>query len=204
MIRINLLPKEERVTVRRFALPKAASLAPVAALVAVVALVGVTAALERAKVAALQNDVSEIRAEVLAIQPQVDRVKKFTAQREELERRLDVIRQLDEGRFLCVRTMDDLSRETPQYLWLTRVAQQGPAKVVVDGVTFSNLIVADFMMRLERSSMFAGVDLVSTERGEIDGRDVVQFEITALLTPDEAPSDFSAEAILDELLEEAN
>lgn len=204
MIRINLLPKEERVVARRIALPKAASLAPLGALVAVVVLVGVTAALERTKVAALRHDVSEIRDEVRAIQPQVDRVKRLTAQREELERRLEVIRQLDEGRCLGVRTMDDLSRETPQYLWLTRLTQQGPGKVAVDGVTFSNLIVADFMMRLERSPMFAGVDLISTERGEIDGRDVVKFAVTALLTPDEAPSDFSAEAILDEMLEEAN
>ena len=100
MIRINLLPKEERATTRKFALPKAASLAPLAAPVAVVVLVGVTAALERTKVAALRSDVSEIRDEVRAIQPQVDRVKKLTAQREELERRLDVIRQLDENRFL--------------------------------------------------------------------------------------------------------
>ncbi len=204
MIRINLLPKEERATTRKFALPKAASLAPLAALVAVVVLVGVTAALERTKVAALRSDVSEIRDEVRAIQPQVDRVKKLTAQREELERRLNVIRQLDEGRCLGVRTMDDLSRETPQYLWLTKLTQQGPANVSVEGVTFSNLIVADFMMRLERSPMFAGVDLISTQRGEIDGRQVVQFAVTAQLTPDEAPSDFSAEAILDEMLEEAN
>ena len=70
-------------------------------------LVGVTAALERTKLAALRSDVSEMRDEVRAIQPQVDRVKRLTAQREELERRLDVIRQLDEGRFLSVRVMDD-------------------------------------------------------------------------------------------------
>jgi type IV pilus assembly protein PilN len=195
MIRINLLPKEERVSTRTIAFPKAASLAPLAALVAVAAIVGVTAALEHAKVAALRSDVADLREEVRAIQPQVDRVKKLTAQREELERRLDVIRQLDEGRFLSVRVMDDMSREVPRYMWLTNVNQQGTAKVTVNGITFSNLIVADYMKRLERSPMFAGVDLSGTERGEIDGRKVVKFAISAALTPDELPSDFSAEAI---------
>ncbi len=196
MIRINLLPKEERVTARRISLPKAASLVPLAALVAVVGAVGATAALEHAKVGTLRQDVADLREEVRAIQPQVDRVKKLTAQREELERRLDVIRQLDEGRFLSVRVMDDMSRQMPSYLWLTNMTQQGTGKVIMTGVTFSNLIVADYMKRLDRSPMFAHVDLGEAKRGEIDGRDVVEFSVSADLTPGEQPDDFSADASL--------
>ncbi len=202
MIRINLLPKEERVTSRRIVLPRAASLAPLAALIAVVAVVGVAATLERSKVAALNSDVAELQDEVRAIQPQVDRVKKLTAQREELERRLDVIRQLDDGRFLSVRVMDDLSSQVPRYLWLTSLKQQGPGKISVEGVTFSNLIVADFMMRMERSPLFAGVDLITTQRGEIDDRDVVEFTVTANLTPEENPSELSADASIPPMPEE--
>ncbi len=201
MIRINLLPKEERVSTRRVTLPKLGTMAPIAVLVAVVAIVGATAALEQAKVSALKSDVSELRDEVRAIQPQVDRVKRLTAQREELERRLDVIRQLDEGRFLSVRVMDDASRQVPRYLWLTAMTQGG-SRVSVTGVTFSNLIVADFMMRMERSPLFADVDLNTTYRGEIDDRDVVEFSVSARITPEEVPSDFTAEALPGEILEE--
>ena len=82
--------------------------------------------------------------------------------------------------------------------------QQGPGRVSLTGVTFSNLIVADFMMRMERSPMFADVDLTTTYRGEIDERNVVEFSITARVTPEEVPSDFTAEALWDELLEEVN
>lgn len=202
MIRINLLPKEERVSTRRIAVPKLGTMAPVAVLAAVVAIVGATAALEQAKVSTLDRDVTELREEVRAIQPQVDRVKRLTAQREELERRLDVIRQLDEGRFLSVRVMDDASRQVPSYLWITALTQQGASRISLTGVTFSNLIVADFMMRLERSPMFADVDLTTTYRGEIDEREVVEFSVTAQITPEEVPSDYTAEAVWDELLEE--
>ena len=183
-------------------MPNFGAMVPVAVLAAVIAVVGITAVLERAKLHALRGDVEEIREEVRAIQPQVDRVKRLTAQREELERRLDIIRDLDEGRFLSVRVMDNMSREVPQYLWLNGVTQQGQASVSITGVTFSNLIVADFMMRLERSPMFSGVDLVTTERGTIGEREVMEFSVTANLTPHEKPGDLSAEAYLDQLLNE--
>jgi Tfp pilus assembly protein PilN len=136
------------------------------------------------------------------IQPQVDRVRKLTAQREDLERRLDIIRNLDQGRFLSVRLMDNVSREVSRYLWLTSMQQQGLGGVSINGITFSNLIVADFMMRLERSEMFANIDLTQTNRGQIENRDVMEFMITAELTPNEAPTDFSAEAFIEEFLED--
>lgn len=202
MIRINLLPREERIAAPKLTLPDFNSMVPLAVLGGVLAIVAVTAVLERAKIAALSHDVTELREEVRAIQPQVDRVRRLTAQREDLERRLDVIRQLDQGRFLSVRIMDNVSREVPRYLWLTNMEQQGLGGVSMKGITFSNLIVADFMMRLERSEMFAEVDLTQTNKGKVEERDVMEFSITAALTPDEAPSDFSAEAFIEDLLEE--
>jgi len=198
MIRINLLPREERVTKRQKNFPKLGNLAPFAALPVVLGLIGVSAGLERAKLATLRSDVAEVRDEVRAIQPQVDRVNRLTAKREELERRLDVIKQLDEDRFLAVRIMDDMSRQMPKYLWLEDMNQAGPNRLTVNGVTFSNLIVADLMMRMERSSMFAGVDLTQTERGQIDGRDVIRFSITSDITPNGTAEDFTADAVWEE------
>jgi Tfp pilus assembly protein PilN len=200
MIRINLLPREERVSAPRLTLPKiGGSLLPMGILGGAVVLIALSAVLERAKVATLRQDVAQVQEEVRAIQPQVDRVKKLTSQREELERRLEIIRQLDEGRFVSVRMMDNMSREISKYLWLTSVKQEDSGIVTVKGMTFSNLIVADFMMSLEKNPMFANVDLIQTNRGLIDGRDVTEFAVTAQLTPDEVPTDFTAEAILDDL-----
>jgi Tfp pilus assembly protein PilN len=205
MIRINLLPKEERARrAPKLTLPKMGSMVPLIGIGAVLGLVTVIAVLEHAKVAALNKDVVELRDEVRAIQPQVDRVRKLTTQREDLERRLDIIRQLDQGRFLCVRMMDDVSRNTPNYMWLTDIRQGAPTSVSITGITFSNLIVADFMTRLDRSNMFANIGLTQTNRGEIEERDVMEFAITADLTPDELPADFKAEALIQDLLEEDN
>ena len=183
-------------------MPKMGSMVPVIALGAVLGLVSLVGILERAKVSALNRDVKELRGEVRAIQPQVDRVKKLTAQRQDLERRLDVIRELDQGRFLSVRVMDSMSREIPRYLWVTELRQQGLSSISVKGMTFSNLIVADLMIRMEKSAMFSNINLVQTGKGEIEEREVMEFQITANLTPNVVPTDFTADAFLDELLSE--
>lgn len=202
MIRINLLPREERASAPTIRLPQLGAMAPLGILGAALLIVAGTAVAERAKVHALKNDVAEIQEEVRAIQPQVDRVKRLTAQREELEERLGIIQQLDQGRFLSVRVMDDMARQVPRYMWLTSLKQQGPTSVVLGGVTFSNLIVAEFMMRLEKSPLFADIGLVETKKGQIDERDVMEFTVTATLTPDEVPTDLTADALLEGLLEE--
>jgi len=200
MIRINLLPREERVSAPKITMPKiGGSLLPMGVLGGAVALIALTAILERAKVAALRSDVAEIQEEVRAIQPQVDRVKRLTTERQDLERRLDIIRQLDQGRFISVRVMDNLSREVPKYLWLTEVKQDDTGTITVKGMTFSNLIVADLMMTMEKNPMFANVDLVQTNKGKISERDVTEFQITAQLTPEEVPTDFTAEAALEQM-----
>ena len=203
MIRVNLLPKEERISAPRLSLPNFNSMVPVAIVGGLVLVIGITAVLERAKVSALNRDVVDLREEVRSIQPQVDRVRRLTAQREDLERRLDIIRSLDQGRFLSVRVLDNISREVPRYCWLTSVQQMGLGGVTITGITFSNLIVADFMMRLERSEMFANIDLSQTNKGQIDSREVMEFSITAQLTPNDAPNGFSAEVLFEEPVEEA-
>lgn len=194
MIRVNLLPREEQARSTSSPGPNLGALAPFAIIPLVLGIIAVSAFLERTKLTALRQDVAEVREEVRAIQPQVDRVNRLTAKREELERRLDVIRQLDEGRFMSVRLMDDLGRHIPRYLWLTNMTQAGPGQVTVSGVTFSNLIVADMMMRLERSSMFGPVDLTQTERGEIGGREVIKFSVVTSMIDGESATDFTADA----------
>ena len=52
-------------------------------------------------------------------------------------------------------------------------------------MTFSNLIIADLMIRLDRSPLFSNVALAIASRGIIEERDVVQFKLTMIVTPAE-------------------
>ncbi len=183
MIRINLLPREERVERKRLALPRVGAVAPWLLLGLFFGAIVVLTAMERTRISGLKRDIARAEEEARLLKPQIDKVNALTQKREELNTRLQVIQDLDKGRFHSVRIMDELAQDLPQYLWVTSLRDQGGAKVSLDGVTFSNLVVADLMMRLERSPLFQNVDLVVTEKGSIETRQVTKFTVTADITP---------------------
>jgi Tfp pilus assembly protein PilN len=68
-------------------------------------------------------------------------------------------------------------------MWLASLVPSGGDQFSIDGVTFSNLIIADLMIRLDRSPLFSNVALASATHGIIDEHDVVQFKLTMNVTP---------------------
>jgi type IV pilus assembly protein PilN len=182
MIRINLLPREERQVRRSVALPKIGAVMPVLVLLLVAALFTAFSVIQTLQVGRLKADIARAAEESEKLRPQIQTIQELTAKREELERRLNVITTLDKNRLWRVKLIDELSRCTPEHLWLTAYEEAAPDKISIDGVTFSNLLVADLMSRLEASPLYTDVDLLVAERGTIDQRDVVKFKVTARMT----------------------
>ena len=79
--------------------------------------------------------------------------------------RLGIISKLEKGRTQSVRLMDELARCVPDHLWLTLGPAGSGEQLNLEGVTHSNLVVSDFMSRLERSTLFATVELGVAEKG---------------------------------------
>jgi type IV pilus assembly protein PilN len=183
MIRINLLPREERQVRRKFAFPKVGAIMPVLVLLLVAALFTAVSVVQAMQVSRLKADIARAEREAEKLRPQLQMIQELTLKREELTRRLNVITELDKTRLWRVRLVDELSKCVPEHLWLTSYEETGnPNQVQVEGVTFSNLLVADFMSRLEASPLYGGVDLIVAEKGTIDQRNVVKFKITASMT----------------------
>jgi type IV pilus assembly protein PilN len=187
MIRINLLPREGKTQRRQSASFNAGDMVlPVVILtIAGVVLAG-TFASQRSRVSTLMRSISEIDAQSRALAPQIARVQRLAQERAELDLRLGIINKLEQGRTQSVRLMDELARCVPDHLWLTGATQDATSSLSVEGVTFSNLVVSDFMSRLERSPMFSNVEVEFTDRAQQGGHDVVKFKLTCQLTPDES------------------
>ena len=185
MIRINLLPREEKVRQKTPVTFKADELVIPAAILAAVAMVILgTSMAQSSKIGSLGKSIAEVDAQSRAIAPQIERVNRLAQERAELDLRLGVISKLEMGRTQSVRLMDELARCVPDHLWLTSAQQDAGSALSVEGVTFSNLVVSDFMSRLERSPMFAGVELAIAERGAVTDKSVVKFRITCQITTD--------------------
>lgn len=182
MIRINLLPREERQTKRSFTMPNMGAIVPILALVGVAALFGAFTVIQTLQVGRLKTDIARARADAEKLRPQIQTIQELTQKREELQRRLGVISTLDKNRLWRVKLIDELSRCVPDHLWLASYEEVGTDQVKIEGVTFSNLLVADFMSRLEASPLYGEVDLVVAEKGTIEQRNVVKFTVTAKMT----------------------
>jgi Tfp pilus assembly protein PilN len=186
MIRINLLPKEEKAQ-RRVAVNFQVGdlVLPVAIVAAAGLIILGTVMSQSARVGSLNNSIAEIDAQSRALAPQIEKVKRLAQERAELDLRLGIISKLEKGRTQSVRLMDELARCVPDHLWMTQAQQEASGQLNLEGVTYSNLVVSDFMSRLERSALFADVELAVAERSQVNQKDVVKFRITCQVTPDE-------------------
>lgn len=183
MIRINLLPRDERQVKRTFTLPKVGTVMPLLVLILVAALFAAFSVVQAMQVSRLQADIAKAEQEAEKLRPAIQTINELTQKRQELERRLGVITGLDKQRLTRVKLVDEVSKCIPEHLWMTQFEEiPGSNRVQVEGVTFSNLLVADFMSRLEESPLYGDVDLVVAEKGTIDQRNVVKFKVTASMT----------------------
>ena len=186
MIRVNLLPADERVpdptiTVQ---VPRAKIWVTVIAALAILAPMAGVHLMQRVKIAAIRADIQAAEVEHRRLKPQIDRIEQLMSQREQLNQRLAVIQSLTRERFFSVSLMDELAALVPNYLWFMKVDEVHRGKVEIVGRTFSNLMVAELMRRMEESEMFDDVGIVLSERvtdrkAGPDGPPVLEFTISA-------------------------
>jgi type IV pilus assembly protein PilN len=193
MIEINLLPHREA--------RRAADLRQTAGVLVLglVMVAGGIALVDRGieqDLAGAEATVRQLEADIARYKPEQEQVEVFKAKRTELEDKLDVIRGLDRARSGPVRIMDELSRSTPDRLWLTSLATEG-VQITVEGDSLDTGVVADFLRALNASPYFTDVDLERTSSGsQMEGVKLVHFIITAALADPDA--DEGAEASPDE------
>ena len=184
MIRINLLPSEERRAKRKISLPNISGGAVLWVSLGTCLYVGAVAGiyvLQDRKIKDYETKIVVLKEESARLAPQLAKIRKLQAEREEVNKRLAIIGALDKDRYLHVRMMNDLAVNVPDNCWLTELNETGGTKMTLEGITFSNFIIADFMSGLGGSGRFGDVALAKAEEGDIDGVRVVKFAISASL-----------------------
>jgi Tfp pilus assembly protein PilN len=179
MIRINLLPRDEQPVQRSIALPKVGAFAPLALVLVTAMTIGAAHVYHGQQISALQQTIAQEEEESRRLAPEIAKIKRLNQQRQDLNDRLDVITRLDTDRYFRVHLLDELNRSLPGYTWLTRFEDTGGDSYAIEGVTFSNFLVSDFLQNVADSPYFAGIDLVVTEKGTISEVQVVKFKARA-------------------------
>jgi len=138
--------------------------------------------LQTRKINDLSMKVAEAKEESMRLAPQLERIRKLTKEREEVNRRLGVIADLDKDRYFRVQLLNDISVKLPSNCWLTNVKEESPISVSIEGVTFSNYIIADLMNNLQKSDRFNEVSLLVAQEGKILDHNVIQFTLQSRVT----------------------
>ncbi len=130
---------------------------------------------ERGLLAAAQD-------EVRRLQPVVDKLDEIEWQKTYLEKKVALIRDLRTQQGLAVSILDAVSRDIPDWVWLTELTLN-KAGVLIKGRALTMVLVSDFVHELESRSPFAAVGIVNTQQRS-EGRSVyIEFTLNATLPP---------------------
>ena len=116
-------------------------------------------------------------------------IKGLKEKKEMAQTRLTLLQNLEKDRHGPVRLMEILSTLLPiDQLWLISLRENGP-EIRLEGISFSNETLAEFMKRLESSSLIKQVDLIQSTQSLYKDLKVKQFTLTAWTGPPAPPQE---------------
>ena len=174
MIRINLLPVREKK--KKESTRKMFSILFLCLGLAALVLVFFHISLS-SEIKQVQDRITENSNEIKRLQIDTKDVDKFKAEKEDLQRRLNIIYTLQRAKTGPVRVLDDLVEALPGKLWLTSLREKN-GKMEVKGIAFDNQDIAKFMTNLEKSGVIKNVELVISQQLERKELKLKEFTLT--------------------------
>ncbi len=179
MIKINLLPREERRRKVQVKVPQAGIV------VVAILMVGGMGLYWRW----VKRDAERLRAGIVATQTEIAQnqqivrlVEQYTRDKKLLEERLTLIQRLVNAQSAPVRLLDGISQALPDDVWLAGVSKLS-RRLVVQGYASSHFSVADLMIALGRlKPIINSVELIFSELQMFENKPVERFEILATLS----------------------
>ena len=146
----------------------------------------------RAQIFATGASLNAVNQELSRLKPALDRLDQIQQARANLRPKLMVLDKAQSDTRRWYRVLVSLKRTVPTHAWLTSLNVEGgrdeAQTVRLDGVTESQSMVGETMLRLNATKLYQAVDLSYTQSGKTGDRDTVQFEVAAHLPPAENPN----------------
>ncbi len=189
MIKINLAPTTKKRRAPKARVPRAPrpgiKIPPIQT--ALVYIVGVVIVVLIVVILLISQNIQmrNYNSNIAQLNSKLDELKVYKAAVDSLENRerelatlIAPIRQLNKNRFFIAHILDEVSSRIPDFTWLT-VVNTDSSLMDIKGVAASNLLVAEFMNRLEESPYIHNVDLTVLEKKVIEKQEMMEFTLTA-------------------------
>ncbi len=146
--------------------------------VIVVIIIGVTLLLQLNQKSGLNKEITHLNSRLEELKVYKATVDSLEKRERELDALIKPIKELNKNRFFIAHVLDEVAARIPEFTWLKSL-NISSSSMQVKGVTASNLLVADFMNRLEESDYIHNVDLTVLEKKAVKNQEMMEFTLTA-------------------------
>ena len=133
----------------------------------------------------LREQIQDVEQTLKELEKKVGEVERYKEAKRELETKLQIIEQLQKGKLLVVQLLDGIGETIPEKMWLDELGLKG-VKFSIKGYAVDNETIAAFMKELQRMKAFQNVELLWTEKKEVEGIGMKHFSMEAILAPTQA------------------
>jgi Tfp pilus assembly protein PilN len=100
-----------------------------------------------------------------------------------ISQKLQVIQDIDAGRYIWPHILDEVSRALPPYIWINTMSEAstagGQPRITIDGRAGNYFALGRYIEDLEASPFLRGVRLMSSSQIVVEGRTVLGFAVQA-------------------------
>ncbi len=124
----------------------------------------------------LQQEMTNTKLEIQKLTVEAGEIEKFKKQKQELQRKLDIIKDLNAKKSGPVEILDQLSLLMPEKAWINSMTNTGN-NLTLDGMAVDNPTIAIFMKSLQASPYFQGVELILTQQDGMNHKFSIKCQI---------------------------
>lgn len=134
----------------------------------------------QAKLASKNSVLQSLTEKNLKAQGAVEEIKKFKEDQARLQKQIDTLEGLQKERLREVKILDNLQKDIPEKLWLSRLEFQD-AKLMITGLTTNDTELTSFMESLSKSVFLKDVNLVKSSEEQAERGFLKRFEIVCTI-----------------------
>ncbi len=177
MIKINLLvAREER---KKESIRKEVTIF-VLAMVLVLVGIGFAQWMSSRQRETIFSQIREAEDELKRLEVIKRKINKAKANKKILQEKLNIIDTLNLNRTRPIQIMSLLATKIPEKMWLKSLDKKNE-KLTIQGVALDDETIANFMKELQQSKIFTSVELVVTERVNVQKLNLKQFTMVCTI-----------------------
>ncbi len=174
MIRINLLPHRESFRQQQIIEHIIVFLLVVAISVAIT--VGVDMSITK-ELTSLQEERLSLEQRNKVLSKKIGELRNLDSLRADVESKLQIVDELQAGRFRSLETLNEIASVMPKNVWLQSLADEDGV-LMLDGFGESSQSVANFMRALDKSEVFDDVQLLVDKSAQVEDVKVRSFSLS--------------------------